>query len=102
MNVNAYRRCGALLSIALLTGGFHVESKAEDTQAVGAKEPSIEAIVEECVRCHRNDQSLDEVPDTELIDMVIAMVAGEMDHPTEIPELSEEQVKALVHALKPE
>ena len=102
MNVHPYRRCGALLSIVLLTGGFHVESKAEDTQAGGAKEPSIAAIAKECVQCHRNDQSLNEVPDAELIDMVIAMVAGEMDHPTKLPELSEEQVKALVQALKPE
>lgn len=102
MNTHPRRRYGVLLSIVVLTGGIQFESKAEDTQAGVAEEPSIAAIAKECVRCHRNDQSLDEVPDAELNDMVVAMVAGEMDHPTELPELSEEQVKALVHALKPE
>ena len=102
MNTQQCRRYSGLLWIVLLVVGVHIDSHAESTKADAVKERTIATIAKECKRCHQDDQSLNELPAAELTAMVTAMIAKEMDHPTELPALSEQQVDELVRALKPE
>lgn len=101
MNTQPWRRQSALLWIVLLTAGMHAGSNAESAPAEAANEPSMAAVAKDCKRCHQGEQSLNEVSDAELTAMLLAMVSGEMDHPTELPALSEQQIAELLRVLKP-
>lgn len=102
MNTQQCLRYSGLLWIVLLLVGVHIDSQAQGAKGETVKELTIATLAAECKQCHRGDQSLNELPDAELTAMVIAMMAKEMDHPTDLPTLSEQQVNELVRALKPE
>jgi hypothetical protein len=97
-----YRCLSTLFWIVLLTAGLSACGQAASPPADAAKEPSMAAIAKECQGCHRGPMSLDKLPAAELTGIVTEIVAGELTHPTELPELSEQQIAELVRALKPE
>ena len=88
---------------AMPRAGFIASGSGDGQAPVSAiQQPMLEQeVVDGCLACHRDELSLADKDRDELRERITAISSGQAEHLVPIPQLSDEDLTALVEALAP-
>lgn len=88
--------CCVFLATAACDG---VEATSPPAISEAARTALDQSIVDSCLACHRGALSLEDKTSEDVATAIARIIAGELDHIAPIPELSDEDRRALARAL---